>query len=109
MVETRGQELERANYLMLKSQQQILLAAVDAQRYEKHQDTANSPQQIIDTIDKALEVLKESIAIVNSASTATADIREANTSSLSDMTAKAEEIRNKLAAIIKKETEDKDR
>ena len=95
--ETRAMKLERCNYEMIKGQQQIMLAANEAERLEKSEDISMTPQALIDTIDAALSLIEEATPIVNSAGTVTDEVRAQNNENLTNMRAKATETRNKVS------------
>ena len=105
MVETRAQQLERVNYEMLRGQQQILLVATEAERMVKSDDVAATPQELIDTLDTALDLITKATPIVNSASTVTDAIRTQNEENLANMTAKARETRDLLTKRLNENNE----
>ena len=96
-------DLEKANYELMKGQQLILLAAVEAERYETHGEITGTPEDLIEKIDSALQLIEEALLIVNGAATVTDEVRDTNNTNLADMTTKANDARSKVVTRLKKQ------
>ena len=103
---TRSKNIERANYEVMRAQQIIMLAEVEADRYEKAKDTPNSPQKILEDVEDAMQMMNEGTPIANQSALLSAEAKEKNETSLKEMGELAEKIKSKVSKLIKQETED---
>ena len=94
---TRAKNLEKCNNDMLKGQQQLLLAAVETERWEKGLEIDGTLEELAQTIASALKLIEDAVPVVNNATTATEEVKTTNTDMLTQMREKANELSNKVA------------